>query len=103
MMTMITKEKIRNGIAKGIIRFIVEPGNIEVGIKTGTVCAIGEYWFYFGGQTAENESPDEFLKNADIEEVIDSIFAVLEDFRRDEDSFGAEYTYYEAILDENLK
>ncbi len=100
---MITKEKIRKGISQGIIRFITEPGNVEAGIKTGTVCAIGEHWFYFGGQTAEDETPDEFLKNADIEDVINDVFTVLEDFRTHESIFGHEYGYYDAILDEQIK
>jgi len=99
---VITKNIIRSGISQGVIRFITEPGNIKAGIETGTVCAIGDYWFYFGGQTAEDETPDEFLKNADWGEVIDDIFTVLEDFRTN-DSFEDEYRYYEAFLNEQLK
>ena len=43
----ITKEDIANGITDGIVRFIVDPN-----MEEGTVCEIGENWFYFGGQTA---------------------------------------------------
>lgn len=100
---MITKEKIRKGISQGIIRFVTEPGNVEAGIETGTVCAIGEYWFYFGGQTAEDETPGEFIKNVDIEDVINDIFTVLEEFRTHGDVFGDEYDYYDAILDEQIR
>lgn len=91
---MITKNAIRVGIERNIIRFIVDPN-----LESGTVCAIGDYWFYFGGMTAEEEEPEEFLKNTDRDEVIDSIYDVLEDFRQQPD-FQTEYAYYDAILAE---
>lgn len=40
---MITKEKIKSGIRDGIIKFVVDPN-----AESGTVCQIGDWWFYFG-------------------------------------------------------
>lgn len=98
----ITVEQIRDGIAKGVVRFITDPN-----LESGTVCAIGDNWFYFGGETAENKSPEEYLKHVPIEDIIRDIMNTLEDFRlweRVEDAFdfGDEYNYYAAVLEEAL-
>lgn len=87
--------QIRRGIASGVVRFIVDPN-----LESGTVCAIGDYWFYFGGETAEHESPKEYLKHVPIEDVVGEIISVLNEFLLDEDTFGDEYKYYEAVLKE---
>ena len=55
---MITRELITQGINKGFVRFILDPN-----LNTGTVCQIGESWFYFGGTDAESEMPGDFLEN----------------------------------------
>lgn len=89
---MITREQIEAGIQRKIVRFIVDPN-----MEHGTVCEIGEHWFYFGGETAEEENPDEFLRNADMGEVIDSIAETLLDIKKVDDY---EYGYYQAVLKE---
>ena len=70
-------------------------------MESGTVCAIGDdgYWFYFGGATAAEENPEEYLRKVPIEDVVSEVFAELEDFRKNHDTFGDEYAYYAAILD----
>lgn len=60
----LTIEQIRRAINMGLIKFVVDPN-----LESGTVCSIGEYWFYFGGEAAEQEFPDTFLANADMDEV----------------------------------
>lgn len=89
---MLTKALIREGIASGVIRFVTDPN-----AENGTVCAIGDSWFYFGGETAEQEAPEEYLANVDMDELIDSIFGILEEFRTDK-FFEDEYNYYDSIL-----
>lgn len=91
---MITKGQIKTGIQENAVRFIIDPN-----MGHGTVCEIGEHWFYFGGKTAEEENPSEFLQSADPDEVIDSIVEALEGIRDDLDG-GDEYRYYEAVLKE---
>ena len=91
---MITKERIKQGIDKGIVHFVVDPN-----IEHGTVCKIGAYWFYFGGLTAEEENPDEFLQNANINDIVNDIYDALEDFRKEN---PWEYGYYSCYLTENL-
>ncbi len=92
---MITKEQIKMGIDQGIIKFIVDPN-----LNQGTVCAIGDGWFYFGGSTAEEENPEIFLKNAEMDEVVLSIQQALESLSLDSNS---EHLYYEAFLQEHLQ
>ena len=94
---MITKEMVKKGISKGIIKFIVNPNE-----EYGTVCSIGDNWFYFGGLTAEEENPEEFLNNSDMNEVIQSVFDTLEEFRKCDYDNGDEYLYYYTILSEGL-
>lgn len=90
---MITKEKIKIGLKNGTIRIVESPN------EDGTVCQIGENWFYFGGQTAEEMSPEEYLKNVPHEDIIREIYDVLEEFLKDK-SFVDEYLYYDAVLEE---
>lgn len=92
----ITAEMVLSGIKNGVIKFIVDPN-----MGAGTVCSIGDYWFYFGGQTAEDEMPSEFLVNASVIEVAASVVAVLSDMGSSED-FSDEYLYYYYYLCENM-
>lgn len=90
---MITAEQIKEGIENGAIEFIEDP-NAEY----GTVCSIGDSWFYFGGETAEEESPEEYLKHVPIDDIVAEVADVLNEFRLQSETFGDEYTYYEHIL-----
>lgn len=92
---MITKEMIKNGIDQGIIRFIVDPN-----MEHGTVCAIGDNWFYFGGKTAAEENPEEYIKNIPMEDIVLEVFDTLGELKTE---FPDEYLYYEYYLQENLK
>lgn len=89
---MITKSKILSGINKNIIKFIVDPN-----MESGTVCQIGDSWFYFGGFTAEQMNPDRYLREIPIGDIVQDIFDVLDEFRFDE-GFKLEYDYYDLIL-----
>ena len=94
---MITKEMIRDGIKNGRVAFVGDPN-----MGSGTVCEIGDgcssNWFYFGGQTAEETNPREFLQNANMEDIISNIYDVLQDFAQSDDVYGDEYHFYEAVL-----
>lgn len=95
---MITAKQISDGIARGVVRFIIDPN-----MGGGTVCAIGNNWFYFGGEVAEEESPRKYLEHVPIEDVIGEIMDVLNDFSAHRNVFGDEYDYYEAFLKESLR
>ena len=43
----ITRKMIERAYEEGFIKIIDSPHD------DGAVCKIGEYWFYFGGETAE--------------------------------------------------
>lgn len=89
---MITKNMIESGIKDRTITFIVDPN-----MGRGTVCKIGDSWFYFGGHEAEEINPDEYLKCVPMEDVVDEVLRTLEDFLICED-FVDEYLYYEDVL-----
>lgn len=89
---MITKDAIRNGMRKHIISFTVDPN-----MEHGTVCKIGDLWFYFGGFTAEELDPDEYLANVPEEDIVREIFDTLKDFYK-QDELRDEYDYYAALL-----
>lgn len=95
---MITFEMVKAGYEAGIIKLI----NARAVLGDGVACQIGDNWFYFGGQTAEEYNDVEKYKN-DIpkDDILKSIYEVLEQFST-EDSFEDEYLYYECFLKENL-
>ena len=50
---------VRRGTHTGVVQFVTDPN-----MGYGTVCKIGDYWFYFGGGiTAEELEPDEYVKH----------------------------------------
>lgn len=89
---MITIQDITKGFSAGLVKLVVDPN-----MESGTVCQIGDCWFYFGGLTAEESSPEEYLCRVPMDDIIREIFETLEDFRKVE-CFGEEYEYYEAII-----
>ncbi len=88
----ITIKQIERGIQNGVIRFISDPN-----MGYGTVCEIGEYWFYFGGESAEEEEPEDYVKNVPLDDLCREIFETLNDFQQDE-THAEEYEYYATIL-----
>lgn len=95
---MITKEMVRDGIRNGSIHFVKDPN-----MERGTVCQIGSYWFYFGGETAEGMQPEEYLRAVSSEDIASEVYDTLEEFRVSGEEFEAEYAYYEAYLIERME
>ena len=91
---MITEDMVREGIRNGSVRF-VKDSNME----HGTVCQIGEDWFYFGCLKAEELDPDEYITEMPEDDVAALVFDALEQIRND-GAFDDEYAYYEAYLTE---
>ena len=89
---MIMRDDIRKGLLSGKIRLVVDPN-----MESGTVCQIGDNWFYFGGQTAEEMSPEEYSRCVPVEDIISEILDVLAEFEHNVD-FQYEYLYYAAVL-----
>lgn len=90
---MITKEMVCDGIRSGNVLFVVDPH-----MESGTVCKIGDYWFYFGGETAEEMQPAEYLRAVPMDDIVDEVYDTLEGFRMNREEFKDEYAYYEAYL-----
>ena len=94
---MISRELLSWGYDAGLVRIVDSP------MGDGAVCAIGENWFYFGGLTAEQHSAAEYAKAVPREDILNEIFMVLEDFRREAGDFGDEYMYYDSYLREKCQ
>ena len=90
----ITRKMIEKAYEEGLIKIIDSPHD------DGTVCKIGEYWFYFGGETPEEMTASEYVSNVPKEDIINEITTVLDDFYGDE-TFEDEYGYYFAIINHN--
>lgn len=94
---MISLADIENGYRSGIVRVVDSP------IGDGAVCHIGDDWFYFGGQTAEDaDSAEEYVRVIPQEDIVRMIYDVLEDFRMAGGEFEDEYAYFDSVLSENL-
>lgn len=90
---MITKETIATGIERSAVRFVEDPN-----MGSGTVCQIGDNWFYFGGETAEGCTPKEYVNATPRCDLIQEVYVALEGLRAagEED----EYRYYDTYLTE---
>lgn len=88
---MITKEMIADGIKKGVIGFTIDPI-----LEFGTVCKIGDNWFYFGGMETKKMNPAEYLSTVSTEDIIQEIFVSLDKYVKK--VFKNEYKYYETVL-----
>lgn len=95
-LTHISESMIHCGIAKGIVSFITDPN-----LESGTVCKIGDNWFYFGGFIAEEMSPEEFVKAIPEDDIVSEIVSTLNDFMEHEELMD-EQKYYNAVLREQL-
>ncbi len=71
---MITQQMLLEGYRNRIVRLIDSPN------KDGTVCQIGNEWFYFGGEVAEDVTPEEYAKVVPEEDIIDEIYFTLKEF-----------------------
>ena len=96
---MITRKMVKNGYENGTIQLVKSPNKAPN--MGGVVCKIGEYWFYFGGLTAEEYDSVEAYK-ADIPKrvILNDIYNTLKDFLHDSDLID-EYRYYEYYLKES--
>lgn len=84
------EKQIKKGIELGIVKFIIDPNT-----GYGTVCQIGDDWFYFGGPAAEDKNPKDYLKNSSEEDNIRCIAEVLMEFQTE---FPDEYKYCISFL-----
>ena len=90
---MITKNIVASAYKRGIITLDIDPN-----MEAGTIARLGEYWFYFGGITAEEMNPDEYKTNVPETDIINEIFDVIDEFKTENPD---EYAYYEAVLKES--
>lgn len=90
---------IEDGIKYHLIRFINDPS-----VGSGTVCAIGDNWFYFGGELVENINSNELFDFFTENEIVDFVFNVFESLCKSENEEAIdEYQYYYSYLRNNLR
>jgi len=93
---MITYDMVKSGYETGLVTLILDPHNGRI------ACSIGDYWFYFGGHTAEEyTSVDAYKRDIPADDIVKEIYDVLDAFQK-EDAFQDEYLYYEAFLRERM-
>lgn len=90
---MITKAMIEKGLEKGVVKLITDPN-----LESGTVCKIGDYWFYFAKQNCESLDPEHFFSSVPQKTAVNWILETLNEFQKDPDDYETEYHYYECIL-----
>ena len=85
----LTKDMLERGYKQGLIRLTTDTEFYEYADpaadgEIGVVCAIGDYWFYFGGEEAECSSVKEYkenhTENSIIKSIYDTIIALAEDW-----------------------
>ena len=91
-MKAITLQMIADGIQDDKVTFITDPN-----MGSGTVCKIGDLWFYFGGLEAEEQNPAEYLCNTGLHDVIREVYDTLKAFES-EPELADEWNYYYSIL-----
>ena len=74
----ITRQMIERAYEERLMRIIDSPHD------DGAACKIGEYWFYFGGETAEEMTASEYVANVPKEDIINEIKTTLDDFYGEE-------------------
>lgn len=106
--TKLTRDMIERGYKQGVVRLTTDTEFDEYAPsaaddEVGVVCAIGDNWFYFGGEKAENSTVKEYKANIPEETIIteihDTILALAKD---DWELNGAECSYYYYYLKEHL-
>ena len=85
-MKKISQEMVKKGFQSGIAQ-----------LESGTVCQIGESWFYFGGMTAEGMTPGEFRRDIPEEDIVQEVYEALNGLKQESPD---EYLYYYYILTE---
>ena len=89
-----TANLITLGIRQNLVRFAADPY-----ADTGTICRIGDDWFYFGGKTAAKTAPETYLKTVGIDKAVQQITEALIDLAHDNPK---EYRYYIHYLENHL-
>ena len=90
------------GYEKGVVRFVREPGfdygtNCNMG---GTVCEIGNNWFYFS-DIADCYEPEEMVACEGVRHMLEMVYSTLNTvggLAAMDEVDPDEYAYYEAIL-----
>lgn len=75
----ITKELVTEAYRKGVIKLEVDPL-----LESGTVAFVGEVFFDFGGQIADEYGPESYKALVPEETIIREIYEAINDLRIDE-------------------
>lgn len=93
---MITLNMVKKAYEADIIKLIDSPND------DGTVCKIGEHWFYFDANHGEDYFSENYKEFFATSYIVAKIFDTLDDMRQNPREFGTEYTYYESYILQEL-
>lgn len=93
---MITRKMLKQAYEADIVELINSPNG------DGTVCRIGEDWFYFDSDHGGNYLAADYEKEFDTEFTLAKIYERLEEMRENPDLFSNEYDYCESYIREHL-
>lgn len=89
---MITREMVEQAYEEDIIKLIDSPND------DGTVCEIGDHWFYFDMIHGEDFFSVSYKENFTTGYILDRIYDALESMRLCPDDYSSEYAYYESYI-----
>lgn len=104
----LTKDMISKGMEAGLVKIVaistVDGSNRFEGRMQPQepVVSIGDNWFLAFGEKGEHTSVSDFTASVPKEDIVDSIYSVLCDFR-DDVIFLEEYSYYMNYLQNGLR
>lgn len=94
----ITAKEVRAGFESGIINLI----DAEEYFGDGVACKIGSgtlsNWFYFAGHEGELMTAKEYLQNVPMDDIVNEIVDVLEDFQDGDEFDHDEWLFYRWLI-----
>lgn len=109
--TKLSRDMIERGYKQGIVRLatdtyfvsgVYEYAESAADDDVGVVCAIGDNWFYFGGEEAETSTVKEYTANIPEESIITQIHDAILGLAKDWELNGDECEYYYHYLKEHV-
>ena len=90
----ISVEMILEGLLHNYVQLVLNPVT-----DLGTVCQIGEHWFYFGGEFADAAIPIKYLAEIPLGTIATEIYESLNEMKNSCETED-EYVYYAYYLSE---
>ena len=98
----ITAQEVQAGFKSGLIHLI--DANDRPYYGDGVACEVGfgglSNWFYFAGQEGEDTTAADYLRDVPMEDIVQEIVTVLDDFQHGDEADKDEWLFYRYMIDE---